>query len=293
MTSRAFLDEASITDDLAQRATDLSCRLDRLVPVFSASDASSTPELLDPDCIPLLILNRGESIVFDQGTSQFSTTQIVAAETTIQDLHPRTYSPEIIVRLIERLQEQSASIGRSYGFRENIRAATYSEGALVSGDRFKERFNFESDKIAKVVRFSFRPLVCVYVSNHDPVSNAAALFHELAHVCQIEKNPITGYSSQHEADMKALHDELEAYHVGSVVLSLLASATDAAGQPPRRNDSLDTQALVESLRINNPALDHADPFHPSRSMIMLLESSGIGVKRLIESKANISEILQQ
>ncbi len=248
----------------------LSSLLGRIVPIVSEQDASRMPRILDADTIPFVVVNRNESYFFDLGNDQMSTAQRYSASRVIDSWGPRSKSSEEILDDLGKLSLNNRAGRMPISIFEQ-------EGGAVSGVRIifnsmslKRALDLNRTPAGKIARFNLRPLIKF---PHRPGAghiDSDVLLHELTHLKQKEDCPITMFSSQDDADMLALGDELEAYHVGAGVRMALDGS-----------DLFDTnvsdpylQKSVEAIRLkygNNPL---NNPFRPTRRLLEIYQREG-------------------
>jgi hypothetical protein len=281
------LNNQSVIEQLGPFADSLPRYMGRLVPVLSTDDAEAISDLSSPDTIPLLVIGPNDDIELRQGVHQFSTAQREAASTAIESWKAKSHSTDKILLSLLALSRMDPSKDYSHRIRAVVQSAQFTDDMFVNSDEFRDKLTLTRAPNSKVVRVSYRPLMCLYMSGQRPTAKPQVLLHELTHVGHSEANPIHHYSTQQEIDTSFLRNELEAYHVGAVVVAGLSEDGLLKVEGER-----DSNVLVERARLSSPQYDPSDPFKPNRMLRFILDDEGFGLDTIIQNRPDLDRILR-
>lgn len=163
---------------------------------------------------------------------------------------------------------------------ENSAAVTHTKAVMTRMDDFGEVMELQSPPEGKIGKIMLRPLVVVRMG----ITTPDVLCHELVHVKQKIDRPVRVFGSQHDINMDALGDELEAYHMGAGVRIALESH-----KPVDQVTDPHTQLAAEGVRLDHNK-GYLDPFAPSDSLYQAYQDRGMG--HILHGVLNYDAILQ-
>jgi hypothetical protein len=280
------------TDLLEERAGDLLLLLDRILPITINEAADQTPGLNDPDALPLGVVRPLGSIIISKG-NLLQTSRQRAASIKLLDRWGAAQSGEqaLTQLLAHGVPPGVHDMPISYVPKAGVAAAAVGHALALSSKEVNVSLDFARPPHAMLTRVSLRPGVFFNMLPEADRIGPDLLAHELTHVDQKERRAITLFSSQTDADMVALGDELEAYHVGAQVRMLLegyeGKLEDYHGQDPY------LQIAVERIRKQYNGTKSNDQFNPSRKLFTALARASFAPERMLDTRVDFDGIMRQ
>jgi len=157
-------------------------------------------------------------------------------------------------------------------FHENTASRVGHSASILSQSDLERHFN---NGPAKSIGLIFgRPCLMLGMQPDQRSVTADTFIHEFTHIKQYRLRPVITLRSQRSADMYALRDELEAYHMGFI--SSIKAHDRLGNNVP--SESL-VQIVVEDAR-RRFGIDQLDPYRPSPALLAVIHES-------LHNKANI------
>lgn len=144
----------------------------------------------------------------------------------------------------------------------------------------------------QVAQLHFRPIIAIAIDD-DPSHDAEMIAHELTHIDQRLTRPLRVHDNQTQTNRDILRNELEAYHVGALVLLHQAGIQSISDITPEMSKA--SQAMIDSIRhklnrhVKDPFLVTPDL---ERELNKRLSKIGYGISSLIHGPVNVEEAIQ-
>ncbi len=282
------LENKDVKNGLGERAPKLAAMLDDIVPIISTKDAKNIERLLKPDTIPFAIVLPGESYDFEIGNVQMSTGQQQVAYETISSWESGTHTPQSIMDSIIKISIQQGQGPIRLENKNKSDASATGAALAVPSSRLRDAFDFRNlPANDELLRFTFRQLIQFGEPHGSNSVEPDVFFHELTHVKQKRDRPITSFSSQEQSDMVSLRDELEAYHVGSLVRCGIEGVSVFDNNASNKY----IQIAIELIRLRHGnRKNESDPFEPSQTLLYAYEKAGYSRDRMLPSRFNFDEV---
>ncbi len=288
--AESILSQQATIDNLgADRILNLSRLLCRIVPVVSEQDVARMPRIFEPNTIPFVLVNSEGPYFFNLGNNQMSTAQRHNASRVIDSWGPGSKSSDEILDYLFDLSSSNGAGKIPLSNSDQEGGETTGVAFTFSSLSLKKALDLNRTPAGKIAKFTLRPLIRF---NHKPGSgrvDSDVLFHELTHVSQRESRPITMLSSQDDADLIALGDELEAYHVGAGV----RMAIDGSDLFDSNVTDPHLQKTVEAIRVKYGNNTKDNPFRPTRRLIEILEREGYPPDWMLSYRFRFKEVQRQ
>jgi hypothetical protein len=241
------------------------------VPNFRHGVVDMPEAVVESEAFPVIAAHTGEEITLGSSFLTQTPTQREHTLTQMALWGPAQSSPgEIIGDMI--VSHSAVASTSKVKIQKGSGALTSAQGLVWDLDVSRQHKAYSNLPPGRIGKLLLRPLLVLDMDTPTKVENDV-IAHELVHVIQKVENPLRTISSQKRADMQALREELEAYHVGALTrmrMEGIASIKDITQNDIFRSPQL----AVEAVRtITN---DHIDPFRPSPALLKRLQQLEYG-----------------
>ncbi len=231
------------------------------------------PANSDPSCLPIVAMHPDEELYFDNAFEQQTTLQQRATLKLFDKWEPFESASTAYGNLLNnvRLNQRPTIKLSPYTF-----AMTGTSAQIYDAGRMAEE-HFAELPSPGILLIKKRPLLILSMKPSDKFMTADALAHELTHVKQIEAEPVHLYRSQKSIDMICLRGELEAYHVGSILVAALRGGKiDMDEVLAKPFEASNLQVIIEAMR-QKRGVDEYDPYRPSPAFLNQLKATYLDV----------------
>ncbi len=265
------LKQLEVTQTLGNLAVDFRKQLQNsFVANFSNGRVDIPQSQDDIDRLPIFAFGEGDALVLSRSFDVQTSKQVANTVRTFSEWRPLEglsgseaygltffpYEAEIPITIPELTEAMTGTSAHLFSAMDDLTGT------------------FEKAPKQGFVVVKMRPSLMLRMHNGQRYAHADDVAHELTHVRQIEAKPIIPLHNQKSADMQSLREELEAYHVGSV-LAFWRFREDLPSTDAENLDHGYVQLVVEKQR-QEFGVDPLDPYRPSPILMKKLESIGLG-----------------
>jgi hypothetical protein len=268
--------------------------LSKVVPLTHQDGVLALPADADPDAIPVFAAGAGKSLRVHGDVRMPSGEQYEAARTVLEEWGGSDTGAMDAVQ--QAVDDDTRGAATADFVTDTLFTAQVFSVDPVFHRSMLQPYLEAMPPNATLIRFIGRPVLLLGVRQGKKRAEPDVVVHELVHTHQKTKRPIEWYGSQEDVDMWSLRDELEAYHIGSLV----RLAIDGVGRVQSEVNKMMAGTMEVNNRYNQVVIDWArkkygpripgDPYRATPDMYRTFKTLG-AIGELIHNRIDYEAVL--